>query len=364
MSNDKMKMFIECHVPTKACNFRCEYCYVTQNKWWASEKPDFSNCLSKIEDALSVKRIGGLAMINLCATGETLLYPEMVEIIHKLLKIGHYVMVVTNGTLTDRFKACCEFSENERARLFFKFSFHYLELKKREWLNIYFDNIRLVKNAGISFTVELTPDDSYIPFIDEIKKVCIDNLGALCHVTVTRDETKDGYPLMSSLSRKDFVKVWSQFDSELFRFKESIFEHKRTEYCYAGKWGIVLELGSGDYAQCYKGKKLGNLYEDVEKPLKLLAVGHNCQEGHCFNGHAFLGFGLIPELSTPDYADQRNRICNDGTSWLGERMEAFMRCKLCDANCTDSKMTKVLSDAKSYPVVKKMKKTVKGIIKK
>ena len=114
---DKMKMFIECHVPIKACNFRCDYCYVTQNNWWASEKPDFSLCLEKIEEALNQDRLGGIAMLNLCATGETLLYPEMVQIIRKILAAGHFVMVVTNGTITKRFQELCNFSDDERERV-------------------------------------------------------------------------------------------------------------------------------------------------------------------------------------------------------------------------------------------------------
>ena len=359
MNSDKMKMFIECHVPIKACNFRCDYCFVTQNKWWDSEKPDFSLCLDKIERALSVDRLGGIAMINLCATGETLLYHEMVEIIHKLLKAGHYVMVVTNGTMTERLQELCEFLPEEKERLFLKISFHYLELKKKNWIEKYFNNVSMVKNAGISFTVELTPGDVYIPYISEIKEVCDKYLGVLCHVTVTRDETKIGFPLMTKLSREEFVRTWSEFDSELFRFKESIFEVKRKEYCYAGKWGFVLELGTGEYAQCYKGKRLGNIYDDVDQPLKLLAVGHNCQEGHCFNGHAFLGFGLIPELKTSDYADQRNRKCPDGSQWLSKRMESFMRCRLCEANNEDSAVDKKISDIKSFQIKRKVKSILK-----
>ena len=359
MYKDQMKMFIECHVPIKACNFKCDYCYVTQNKWWASEKPDFSLCLEKIEKALAVSRIGGIAMINLCATGETLLYPEMVDVIHKMLAAGHYVMVVTNGTLTERFKRCCEFSEDERSRLFFKFSFHYLELKKKGLMDCYFSNVRLVHENGISFTVEITPDDEYIPYIDEIKTVCMKELGVLCHVTVPRDERLPGFPLMTKLKREEFVKTWSQFDSELFRFKESIFEVKRHEYCYAGKWGFVFDLGTGDYSQCYKGRYLGNLYKDVDEPLNLYAVGCQCQEGHCFNGHAFLGFGLIPELTTSDYADMRNRVLPNGDRWLSPRMEEFMRRRLKEDNTEDDFAEKLKSNVKSIQV----KRTVKTVLK-
>ena len=32
MENVKMKRFIECFLPSTACNMKCEYCYITQNK--------------------------------------------------------------------------------------------------------------------------------------------------------------------------------------------------------------------------------------------------------------------------------------------------------------------------------------------
>lgn len=355
-----MKKFIECYLPIKACNFRCKYCYVTQNRWWNSERPNLERCCKNIKEATNKERLGGECMFNICATGETLLFPEIVEIARGILENGHYIMIVTNGTLKNRFEEFCDFPIELRKHLFFKCSFHYLELKRLNKLNVFFENINMLKKSEISFTVELTPDDSYIPYIEEIKKVCMDNLGELCHVTVPRDERIKGYPLMTKLSREVFVKTWSSFNSALFDFKESIFEVKRKEYCYAGKWGIVLNLETGEYKQCYKGKKLGNLYEDMDKPLNLKAVGHNCAEGHCHNGHAFLGFGLIPDINTPDYADMRNRVLNDGTQWLSKETEAFMREKLKDSNKEDNIFEKMYSDLYSFHY----KKFLKGMVKK
>ena len=72
---DKMSKFLECYVPTTACNFRCQYCYVTQNKWWDANKPDFSFS-KKIRKAFDISRFGGPCMVNMCSTGETLLYSE------------------------------------------------------------------------------------------------------------------------------------------------------------------------------------------------------------------------------------------------------------------------------------------------
>ena len=285
-------------------------------------------------------------MVNMCSTGETLLYSEVVIIVRDILENGHYVMLVTNGTLTKRFEQFANFPVNLRKHLFFKLSFHYLELKRLNLLDTFFANIRLMQRANISFTVEITPDDSYIPYIDEIKKVCMKELGALCHVTVPRDETKKGYPLMTSLSRSEFTNLWKSFESPLFDFKESIFEVKRKEFCYAGQWGLVINLENGIYKQCYKGKTLGNIY-DLDKPINYVAIGHHCREGHCFNGHAFLGFGLIPELNSPTFDKMRNRVLADNSEWLSSEMKAFMQCKLQDANCKLSKQEKCIADIKS-----------------
>ncbi|MDM8203646.1 hypothetical protein QUW03_04590 [Faecalicoccus acidiformans] len=353
---EKMKRFIECYIPISSCNMRCKYCYVTQNNWWNSKKPDFS-FIPKVKKAFSQDRLGGPCMVNMCATGETLLYEEVLQILRDVLSNGHYVMLVSNGTMTNRFKACCEFPETYRKHLFFKLSFHYLELKRLNKLDTFFNNVKLLKQNGISFTVELTPDDSYVPYIEEIKSVCMENLGTLCHITVCRDELKPGFPLMTSMNRNDFEKTWSQFDSDLFRFKYSIFEKKRREFCYAGLWSFVVDIESGIYKQCYKGKILGNIY-DFKKPLNFCAIGNHCQEGHCFNGHAFLGFGVIPGLDKVDFADMRNRILPDGTQWLSDEMEYMMRHKLSESNELLSYKDKVVTNIRSFSI----KQNIKNIL--
>lgn len=337
---DTMKLFIECTVPTRACNMKCDYCYVTQNKWWGSKMPDMDVCVNNIEKAFNKERLGGICMVNICAQGETMLPPQMTTIIRSILNNGHYVMVVSNGTLKKRFEEVCEFPEEMRKRLFFKLSFHYLELKKQKLFDTYLDNIRMIHENGISYTVEITPDDEYVPYIPEIKEWCMTNLGALCHVTVPRDERIEGFPLMTSMSREEFVNTWKDFNSDLFNFKESIFEIKRTEFCYAGKWSIALNLVTGEYKQCYKGKVLGNIYENMDKPLKLLAVGNHCKEGHCFNGHAFMGFGLIPEIRSTIYSDMRNRVQTNGEEWLSKDMKSFMSSSLTDSNDVYSEVEK------------------------
>lgn len=327
-----MKMFIECYLPMTKCNMRCSYCYVTRHNNFNETFCDLSKCIQSAEKAFSAERLGGICLFNICAAGETLLHPDLAELARIILKNGHYLMLVTNGTLTGKIKEYCDFEEELKERLFFKISLHYIELKRLNMLERFCDNVELIKKNGISYTIELTPDDSYIPYIDEIKNFCMKKFGALCHVTVPRDERKPDYPLMTNLSRNDFRRTWQVFDSALFDFKESIFEVPRKEFCYAGKWSIVLNLSSGEYYQCYKGRRLGNVFEKTNKKLKLIPIGNDCPEGHCFNGHAFLGFGLIPEIKSPTFSEMRNRNSIGGNNWVYKEMNSIMECRLESAN--------------------------------
>lgn len=67
-----------------------------------------------------------------------------------------------------------------------------------------------------------------------MKKVSLKHLGAPAHITVASDESKPDYPLLTKLSREEYIKNWGQFDSMMFDFKISVFGEKRKEYCYAG----------------------------------------------------------------------------------------------------------------------------------
>lgn len=329
---DKMKRFIDCSVNTFACNLKCHYCYVAQNYLFTQKVPKFKYSADVVGKALTKERLGGTCMFNICATGETLIPGGVIEYTKAILAQGHYVMVVTNGMLTKRLEEIAQFPEDYRKRLFFKISYHYLELKRLNKFEHFFSNIELIKKMKASFTVEVTPTDELIPYIDEMKEITLKHLGALPHITVARDESKPDYPLLTKLSREDYIKTWGQFDSMMFNFKIKVFGEKRREYCFAGNWTYTLNLLTGTMKQCYKTNYFANIYKHLDKPLKFVNIGHGCKAPHCHNAHAFLCFGAIPELDTPFYYELRNRVCADGSEWLQPEMKAFMSCKLKDEN--------------------------------
>lgn len=329
---DRIKMFIDCGVPTDACNLKCHYCYIGQRHKFSDRLSEITRTPEEIRIAFAKKRLGGICLINLCASGETLLSRDIISITRALLEEGHYVMIVTNGTLKKRFKEIIELPYELRQRLFIKFSLHYLEFKRLNILEKFVENVDLVKAAGISFTIEATPSDELIPYIEEMKNFCVDKFGALCHISVARDERTEGFCLLSKYNLEQYKKIWEQFNSLFLSFKCSTFGVKRKEFCYAGIWSISVDLQSGNYKQCTYENYLGNIYENVNEKLNLRAVGKKCRMSHCYNSHAYLTLGVIPEIETPTYAEIRNRICEDGSEWLTTKFKKFTSQKLYENN--------------------------------
>jgi len=364
-SEIKIKRFIECYVPVTACNLRCHYCYIAHtgqfsNKWKAMEySADFI-----AKKALSVKRLGGVCMMNMCGGGETLIPNETIELARAFLEEGHFVTIVTNGTLTKQIAKIADFEPRLLERLFIKFSYQYLELKRLNIIETFFNNILKVKNAGVSIALEITPNDELIPYIEETKALALKYLKAMPHISIARDESKVDYPILTKLSKAKFIETWSSYDSEMLEFKLPVFGEKRKEFCYAGDWSFYVNLGTGDASQCYHGKLLGNLYSDTTKPINFCAVGNNCTQSHCHNSHSFLLWGVIPDFSKTTYADIRDRKCEDGSRWLNEKMHDFMSTKLSETNVeyTDKekkKANKFSSSKNQRGIIKKLLKKLK-----
>ncbi len=361
----KIKRFIDCYVPVTTCTLRCHYCYVTVHRKFEGPLPTFKYTPEQVGKALSAERMGGVCLINLCAGGETLLTPAIVDYIRVFLEEGHYVMVVTNATVTKRLQEIATFPSHLLSHLFFKFSYHYLELKQRGLLESFFSNVRMMRDAGCSFTLEVTPSDELIPYIDDVKSQAIEHVGAVPHVTVARDEKNpEVLPILTSLPLDEYKKVWGTFDSALFAYKASIFGVKRHEFCYAGDWSVYLNLATGEMSQCYTSAFHQNIFEHPEKPIRFLPVGKHCREHHCYNGHAFLTFGDIPELNAPNYLAMRDRTCQDGSHWVKPEVAALFSSKLNESNQEYSRMHKEWFELRhiGHRIVSRLKSRIKRII--
>lgn len=123
-----MIKFFECTVPVTLCNLTCEYCYVVQEKRRHNEIKNLKYPVECIANALRKERLGGVCYFSLCGAGETLLPDYIIELTEQLLKLGHFVNITTNGTISYRISELIELNPNLRNRLHISFSYHYDEL--------------------------------------------------------------------------------------------------------------------------------------------------------------------------------------------------------------------------------------------
>lgn len=335
IENDENRLvkFFDCGLPYTNCNFRCSYCYIRQHREFVTPElvmhsPAF------IGKAFSKKRLGGTALINICGVGETLMCEELVPVVKHILDEGQYVSIVTNGTISKAFDKMIELNL-DFSHLFFKFSLHYLELKRLGLLERFAYNVKCVDKAGGSFSIEIIADDNLIPYIDELKEYSISNFGALPHCLVPRDENKSDLSIITDLSKDEFITTWSRFESDLFDFKMEIIEKKQqTKYCEAGNWAYHMDLETGETYKCLGNSPyLENIYENIEKPIKCEAVGDGCWLPYCYNCQAYLAFGVVPEIAdAPTYYKLRDRVTIDGKHWIKESIKNIFEQKIYN-NC-------------------------------
>ena len=170
---DKPKRFLECQFPVTICNLECPYCYIIQENRRKMQKAELIYSPEYIAKALRKERLGGVCWINICGAGETLIQDEVIDIIQLLLEEGHYLNITTNGTLDRQFDALIEKCKDYLNHLHIAFSWHFLELKKRNLTDRFFTNIIKMKNAGASILLQINLCDEYVPYIDEIKNISI-----------------------------------------------------------------------------------------------------------------------------------------------------------------------------------------------
>lgn len=331
----ELKKFIDVLVPVDVCNFKCAYCFL-RNGCSTNKAFDYSTKFKyspeQVKKALTKERLGGVCHFNICGIGETLIYPKMFDYVKAILENGHTVMIVTNMSLTPRIKEFVSLPEEMRKRLGFKCSFHYFQLKEKNLLEIFFNNVKMARDAGCSISVELTSNDEYEPYIEEIKDICMKEVGAYCHVSVPRLGGDNKYPLMSKHSQQEYYDIWKTMDSKMFEFKMETWGQRRKEYCLAGYTSALLNLGTGEMTACYEQKNMKqNIFENPNKPIKWCAVG-KCKIAHCYNNHSFLAFGNIPTINSCNYADIRDKVDKDGNHWLSDEMREQFETRLYEYN--------------------------------
>lgn len=96
----KIKRFFGCLIPVMTCNMKCSYCYVIQRDNRKNRMAELKYSPYQIGLALTMKRLGGGCYFSICGAGETTLQPEIDDIVYRILEQGHFINIMTNGTVT------------------------------------------------------------------------------------------------------------------------------------------------------------------------------------------------------------------------------------------------------------------------
>jgi len=330
---EKIKRFIECTVPISNCNLKCGYCYVIQENRRNSHVSKFNLSPSKMMAAFNAERWGGICYFSLCGFGETMLHKDIVDIASAILSQGHYVNITTNGTISVVIDKLLDLPDEYLKRLNLSISFHYNELVRLNLLEVFIENVKKIKGSMCSFIVQLNLCDEYIPVLDEIKEISLNEFGALPQLALTRNESTKSISVLSDLDFESYCDLGNTFESKLFDMTTKNFMVKRKEFCYAGEWSFKLDIASGELRRCYFSKPHQNIYDNVNEKIILKPIGNGCRNPYCVNSSHFMTLGVIPSIKTPTYAECRNRICNnDGSEWLKPQMKEFLSGKLSESN--------------------------------
>lgn len=304
------------------CNLECSYCYVHRSN--ERRVPVFRS-MNTLERAFSEERLGGKCFINISSAGEPLLHKQVLDIIEMLTRKGHYVMLLSNGTLTGHLERLTMFPAELQKRIFVKFSFHYVELKKKGLLDVFMANVDRIKNSDCSCTVELMGDDITYSMIDEIKNLTMSALGCYPHISIPRDERQFTLGIVTGDSFERYIKKWkeAEIESDFFDFKAATYGKHIDWFCYAGNRSCEIDMETGEMRQCYHTPVMQNFF-DFTKEIDWNPVGNHCCEPHCYVSHMFMPLGIVEPpngVKNGNYFNMRNRYCLDGKDLVKPSMK-------------------------------------------
>jgi hypothetical protein len=141
----------------------------------------------------------------------------------------------------------------------------------------------------------------YIPYLEEIKQLCLDKTGRLPFVLYGLD-AKNSWKRYDFFTPEFIDKISTMFDCKHLLLEDKYTNDiKRKEFCYMGDFGFIYNLETGYISACFDSPTTQNICKDISKPIKFQAVG-KCYSKYCAFGCRLFCFGVLPELSVfPTY---------------------------------------------------------------
>lgn len=336
MVYDKIQKAITVYVPGNLCNLRCRYCYVSEClERQHIEKPFFNYSVEHMIMSFRPERIGGIAYFTVIGGGETLLPDEVIPFVKGLLHYGHVVEVVTNNTLDNKIEELIDIPLKDRKRLIVKCSLHWNELVRLNKVKSFFANIRKVLEAGASSYPFLVICDDYLDKLEEIRDICLEELGELpqctpCVVSESPDDfLRGGASVTQPACTPEFIqKIDNMFHSRLFTESIRFLNiNPQKVFCYAGKWGFGVNMATGTLLKCHNVVTPYNFFEKIEESFELDYVGCECGIASCGLQYPLFGLGMIPEIkNVPTYSEM---ICNR-KNLFSDEVRRLMDTRICD----------------------------------
>ena len=291
----KPSRFIAVKLPCYRCNLNCQYCYAPERRSKIKSEALFAP-ITDITSALHPKNMGGRCVINLFCDAEPFCSDYTNQLICGLLNSGHMVIISTNMTCTRQIRMLIGACAQKTRHLLFMASLHYNEILRLGLDEEFFDNLRFVRVNGASWQMRMCFAPEYVSKMDEIKRRCLREVGQI--------PIFSRYRASCECERTSIMPILDSYMPDvgepLYWLQKKLVDVKRTEFCWAGRYSMVLDLSNGSIRKCIAQPIEGNLFSyscggDIEP------VGKSCQSQWCSCGSQFLSWGLIPELQAQSY---------------------------------------------------------------
>jgi MoaA/NifB/PqqE/SkfB family radical SAM enzyme len=247
-----------CPAPSRACNYRCEYCYHHEHGF------DKNRAEMEIwEKAIltAVERIPRPLKFSMGTMGEPLFTPAWREVVYKILDYDHVQLVAFVSNLSHDLEDF--FARVDGRRIGVMASLHPTEFKDHDRdLAIFLERISQLKELGVSIVVSqvLTPD-------------CLENFNWYREMIKARGIPVAGHILRGPYRGKMYPEAYSEEEIAKARsccddapFIYDYMSHALNPFgnrCTSGRYGFFMEYDGNVYNCHFARQKMGSIFDPV-----------------------------------------------------------------------------------------------------